>query len=170
MDPFRQTLRASPFRRLFGAGIQGVLGIVLLQLAVTNPPSAWGWQAFLVAAGLAALWAAWRGWQGSAVALVLDERGLFQEDGVPVAPLDAIEAVDRALFTFKPSNGFLVVLRAPLGRAWVPGMWWRVGRRVGVGGVTGGAETKMVADALSMMVAQRDAREDGPRPGRRTRR
>jgi hypothetical protein len=156
MNAFRQTLRASPFRRTFGVGMQGVLGLILLWLAATHPPEALGWQAFLVAMGLGALWLAWNAWRGSAVALVLDERGLFQEDGVPVAPLEAIAAVDRAVFTFKPSNGFLVVLRAPLGRAWVPGMWWRMGRRVGIGGMTGGAQTRMVADTLSMMVAQRD--------------
>ncbi|MEM7489248.1 MAG: hypothetical protein AAF390_09015, partial [Pseudomonadota bacterium] len=94
------------------------------------------------------------------VSLVLDRRGLYQADGVPVAPLDAIASIDRALFTFKPSNGFLIRLKDPLGRAWVPGMWWRMGRRVGVGGVTRGAETKIVADALSAMVAQRDLPED----------
>ena len=92
---------------------------------------------------------------------LLDETGLRQEDGTPIAPLDDIASIDRALFSFKPSNGFLIRLRAPLGRAWVPGMWWRIGRRVGIGGVTGGAETKMMADALSMMVAERDAREGG---------
>ena len=154
-------LRPSPPRRVVGLVIQLALGGLVLWLAVVHPPASLGWRLFLIAFGVAALVLAQKGWQGSAQGIVLDETGLRQEDGTPIAPLDDIASIDRALFSFKPSNGFLIRLRAPLGRAWVPGMWWRIGRRVGIGGVTGGAETKMMADALSMMVAERDAREGG---------
>ncbi|SDY60945.1 hypothetical protein SAMN05444004_102126 [Jannaschia faecimaris] len=139
-----------------GLAIQLILGALLLWLAVMHPPANVLWQLFLIAIGVAALALGQRGWRGSAVAIALRDDGLFQEDGTPIAPLDNIASVDRALFSFKPSNGFLIRLREPAGRAWVPGMWWRVGRRVGIGGVTGGADTKIVADALSFMVAARD--------------
>lgn len=152
-------LRPSQPRRAFGLAIQVVLGLLLLWIAFAYPPEAVPWRAFLIVLGMLALILAQRGWQGSAVAIVLREDGLWQADGVAVAPLDQIASVDRALFSFKPSNGFLIRLHAPLGRAWVPGMWWRIGRRVGIGGVTRGADTRMVADALSFMVAQRDADE-----------
>ncbi|WGH79383.1 hypothetical protein [Jannaschia ovalis] len=151
-------LRPSAPRRAVGFVIQLVLGILLLWLAIAHPPAALGWQLMLLALGIGALVLAQAGWRGSSVAIELREDGLFQADGRVIAPLDEIASVDRALFSFKPSNGFIVRLRQPLGRAWVPGMWWRVGRRLGVGGVTGGAETKIMADALSMMVAERDAR------------
>lgn len=153
-------LRPSAPRRVLGAAIQLALGGLILWIAVAHPPSNPLWLVFLIVFGLAALMLAQKGWRGSANAIVLDERGLYAEDETPIAPLGNIASVDRALFSFKPSNGFLIRLRAPAGRAWSPGMWWRFGRRVGIGGVTGGAETKIVADALSFMVAERDARED----------
>lgn len=155
-DPMH-VLRPSPPRRVMGLVIQLTLGALLLWLAVVHPPSNVFWQVFLIALGAAALLLGQKGWRGSAVAIELREDGLFQADGTAIAPLDNIASVDRALFSFKPSNGFLIRLRAAPGRAWVPGMWWRLGRRVGIGGVTGGADTKIVADALSYMVAARDA-------------
>ncbi|TFL17676.1 hypothetical protein [Jannaschia formosa] len=152
-------LRPSAPRRAFGFAVQVALGLALLYLAVAHPPQVLGWRLFLIALGIAALMLGQRGWTGSAQGIVLDAHGLREESGRSIAPLDRIASVDRALFSFKPSNGFLIRLDAPLGRAWVPGMWWRIGRRVGIGGVTRGAETKIMADALSLMIAQRDARE-----------
>ncbi len=151
-------LRPSAPRRTFGLIVQLMLGGILLWLAVFHPPASLFWRLFLIALGLGALILGQRGWRGSADALVLDAEGLRMADGTPVAPLDNIASVDRTLFSFKPSNGFLIRLRTPIGRAWVPGMWWRIGCRVGIGGVTSGADTKIVADALSFMVAERDAR------------
>jgi len=160
MNEFIHVLRPSQPRRIMGLAIQVMLGLLLLWLAFIYPPATIGWQVFLIGMGVAALYLAARGWQGSSVAIILDDQGLRQEDGVEIAPLDNIASVDRALFSFKPSNGFLIRLKTAPGRAWIPGMWWRIGRRVGIGGVTGGAETKMMADALSFMVAQRDRPED----------
>ncbi|MEM7643654.1 MAG: hypothetical protein AAF366_14145 [Pseudomonadota bacterium] len=156
MDQESFELAPSPARRIFGLLTQGLLGLLLIWIGLATPPEDLGWRAFLLVLGAIALVLAIRGWTGSAVPLVLSPKGLYQADGTAVAPLESIESIDRALFTFKPSNGFLIRLKEPLGRAWVPGMWWRVGRRVGVGGVTGGAQTKIVADALSAMVARRD--------------
>lgn len=155
-DPIH-ILHPSAPRRAFGFVTQIVLGLALLYLALAHPPELLGWQVFLIVLGIAALVLGQRGWTGSAQGIVLDEDGLREESGRMIAPLESIVAVDRALFSFKPSNGFLIRLDAPLGRAWVPGMWWRIGRRVGIGGVTRGAETKILSDALSMMIAQRDA-------------
>lgn len=152
-------LRPSPARRIVGVSIQAALGGLLLWIAVARPPQELGWHLFLIVFGVAALVVAQKGWRGSAQPIVLDAAGLRQEDGTPIAPLAEIASVDRALFSFKPSNGFLVTLRTAPGGAWVPGMWWRLGRRVGIGGVTGGAETRILADALTAMVAERDARE-----------
>ena len=144
-------------RRVMGLVIQGLLGAIVLWLALIYPPANPLWQVFLLVFGGGAMILAIKGWRGSSQGIVLDDRGLWQEDGTPIAPVEEIASVDRALFSFKPSNGFLIRLNRPLGRAWVPGMWWRVGRRVGIGGVTRGAETKIMADALSFMIAQRDA-------------
>ena len=153
----RYVLHPSPPRRVLAFAMQAGLAALLLWVAVARPPEDPLWTLFLVAFGTVALLVAWRGWTGSREPIVLDEGGLRSGDGRPIAPIGDIASVDRALFSFKPSNGFLVRLRAPAPRAWVPGMWWRVGRRVGVGGVTGGARTKMLADVLAMMLAERDA-------------
>lgn len=154
-------LRPSTARRIVGLIVQVGLGVLLLWIAAVQPLANLPWQVFLIAMGAGALYFAMKGWRGSEGAIVLDPRGLHQEDGTPIAPLADIVSVDRAAFSFKPSNGFLIRLRAPLGNAWVPGMWWRVGRRVGIGGVTRGADTRVVADALSFLVAERDARDGG---------
>lgn len=156
-------LHPSAPRRAVGFAMQVALGLLLIWIAVVHPPENPLWLVFLVIAGIAVLMLARKGWIGSRAAIVLDAEGLRGSDGRPIALLADIASVDRALFSFKPSNGFLVRLRAPAPRAWVPGMWWRVGRRVGIGGVTGGAQTKLLADALSVLVAERDARGNDSR-------
>ncbi|CTQ33801.1 hypothetical protein [Jannaschia rubra] len=157
MEPLH-VLRPSAMRRTMAFAVQLALGAMLLWLGFVHPPASAAWQVFLIGLGLATLVLAQKGWRGSMQGIALDADGLRQEDGRPIAPLADIASVDRALFSFKPSNGFVVRLRQPVGNAWVPGMWWRLGRRVGIGGVTGGAETRIMADALSAMVAERDAR------------
>lgn len=151
-----QILRASAPRRVVAFAMQAVLGVMLIWIAIVHPPEDPLWLLFLVALGIVVLMLARKGWLGSRGAIVLDAGGLRGADGIPIAPLAEIASVDRALFSFKPSNGFVVRLREPAARAWAPGMWWRVGRRVGIGGVTGGAQTKLLADTLSMMVAERN--------------
>lgn len=154
-------LHPSAPRRVLAFAMQAALGLLLLWIAVVHPPRDVLWTLFLVGLGVVLLVVARVGWVGSREPIVLDAGGLRSGDGRPIAPLADIASVDRALFSFKPSNGFLVKLHAPAARAWAPGMWWRVGRRVGIGGVTGGAQTKLLADALSTLVAERDAGNGG---------
>lgn len=149
-------IRPSTPRRIFGALVMFLLGTLLIYIAFASPPADLGWRAFLILIGIAALVNGVRGWQASEGAIVLTERGLFDHEGAVIAAIDQIEKVDRALFTFKPSNGFLVKMTEKQPFKWSPGMYWRIGKRVGIGGVTSGAETKIVADSLSMMVATRD--------------
>ena len=74
-------------------------------------------------------------------------------DGTVIARLDNIEKVDRSAFAMKPSNGFLIILKEPGPRVWRPGLWWRLGRRVAVGGVTNGAHTRPMADMMKLKLA-----------------
>ncbi|RVT84546.1 hypothetical protein DXV76_12780 [Rhodobacteraceae bacterium CCMM004] len=148
-------LRASPPRRAFGTGVLGLLGLLLIWLAVTAGPTL-PWRLVLLALGGGALAGAIRVWQATKATLLLYPHGLVDSDGRVVAEMDEIKAVDRGMFAFKPSNGFLMTLTAPAGRAWAPGLWWRVGRRVGVGGVTSSAEARAMADVLSVLIARRD--------------
>lgn len=146
----------APARRVFGVGTLGGLGAILLYVGLASPPAHAGWLAFLLLTGAGALWAAWRQWEATECGLVLTDQGLFDSDGRVIAPIDDIQSIDRGVFAFKPSNGFLLRLKAPEPRHWSPGLWWRLGRRVGVGGVTSAAETRAMADILSALLARRD--------------
>ena len=105
---------------------------------------------------IGAVWLAVRIGQASAASLQLDEDGLSTNDGTLIVALDNIRRVERGPFAFKPSNGFLIVTKSPMRAAWNPGMWWRFGRRVGVGGVTSKADGKRVADRLTLLLKDRD--------------
>ena len=39
--------------------------------------------------------------------------------------------------------------KTPAARRWEPGLWWRIGRRIGVGGVTPASQSKVMADLIS---------------------
>lgn len=149
-------IRASGLRRAFGAGLLGALGAFLAWVALADDP-AFGWRLFLLAVSVSALWLAVRLWQATGEAVELTADGLRESSGRVIAPLSQIEGIDRGLFAFKPSNGFTVRLNAPAGRAWAPGLWWRLGRRVGVGGVTSANEAKFAAEMLVELLAERRA-------------
>ncbi|MEE4120658.1 MAG: hypothetical protein V2I65_16780 [Paracoccaceae bacterium] len=157
----RLTVRASPARRAAGAGMLGLLGAILLWVALAAPPSAPGWSVFLLAFGALAIFGGWRLWQATAPALVLTGDGLADTTGRTIARLDDIVAVERGMLAFKPSNGFLLQLSRPAPRHWSPGLWWRLGRRVGVGGVTGAGETRAMADLIALALAERNAGSAG---------
>ena len=37
-----------------------------------------------------------------------------------------------------------------------PGLWWRIGRRIGVGGVTPASQSKVMADLITARLIERD--------------
>lgn len=147
-------LAASAARRLIGVGSLGGLGAIMLYMAVALSPGP-GWQAFQVVLGLAALWCAHRMWRATAERLELTAEGLRSSDGRILAPMEEIVTVDRGMFAFKPSNGFTITMRSKGRFAWEPGLWWRIGRRIGVGGVTPGTPARYMAGAIQERIAAR---------------
>lgn len=136
--------------------VLGGTGVLVIWLAITAPQSAPLWQTLLLAFGAGALWSAFRLWHATAQSLVLTTEELRSSDGTVLCRLDAIAGVDRGAFAFKPSNGFLLKLSAPSGpRRWAPGLWWRTGSRIGVGGVTPAAQGKVMAELISHQLAER---------------
>ena len=147
-------VEASPLRRWLGITMLGSLGGLSIYIALAQPPEL-AWQAFLLAFGLGSVWMAERMWRATHHRIELTREELRDTSGAVIAQVADITSMDRGFLAFKPSNGFLLRLSASQGRVWRPGLWWRMGRRVGVGGVAPGNQTRMMSDMLAMMLAER---------------
>jgi len=144
-------------RRVLAIAMLLALGGLVLYLAVAQPPSNLGLQGFLVAMGSISLWAAYKVQMATTRKLYLTDEDLTDSEGTVLARIEDIVSVNRGFLALKPSNGFMLKTKNPAPRAWQPGLWWRLGRRVAVGGVTPGAQARPMADIISVMIAQRDA-------------
>ncbi len=149
-------VRASPGRRFLGIVSLSVLGFLLIYIAFVQPPSVLMWQVFLLVVGAIAIWGADMMRRATASCVVLTETRLSDADGTLIARVEDIASIDRGFFAFKPSNGFLVRLNNGEGRKWRPGLWWRIGNRVGVGGMTPGHQTKNMSEIIAIILAKRD--------------
>ncbi|SPH17285.1 hypothetical protein DEA8626_00802 [Defluviimonas aquaemixtae] len=154
-EPVVARVTPSPVRRGFALITLGFLGVLLELLAFLRPPQAFHLQLFLIVLGVAVLVLTARLFRATGKGLVLTESALRDTAGQVVAPVDAIRKVERGMLAFKPSNGFLLRLKEKQPRAWEPGLWWRFGRSVGVGGVISGAEGRAMADAIGVILARR---------------
>lgn len=148
-------VEASAPRRWLGMGMLAALGAAVLYVALATPP-AFGWQIFLIAAGVSALWLAVRLHQATEHRIELTAQELRSSDGTRIALLSEIDRLDRGTFAFKPSNGFLIFTKNPGGRNWQPGLWWRFGRRIGIGGVTPASQAKYMSELIALRLAERD--------------
>lgn len=155
MSEVLATVSASLPRRAFGIGVLLCLGGILISVGLRGGHEVLFWQAFLLVFGAIVLWLARHMWRATAQSIRLTEEGIFDSAGRELALIDQIAGVERGTFAIKPSNGFVVVLKAPRGRAWAPGLWWRAGRRVGIGGVTAAGQTKFMAEMLTALLSQR---------------
>ena len=148
-------LAASPARRYFGVGTMFGLGLLVLYLALSQSFDAFYWQLALIALGGAALYAAMRMLQATALRLELRDDGLFDSEGHLLAAFDDIVTVERGMLAMKPSNGFMIVTRTRQPRRWRPGLYWVMGKRIGVGGGTAAADAKYMADLMNMQLVER---------------
>jgi hypothetical protein len=152
------TLSTSAPRRVIALTVLVALGALLVYLALARPPEAFGWRIFLLGFGLLVLVQAERFRRASRLAIELRDKALVDSAGRLICRIDEIRSIQRGAFAFKPSNGFTLLLDRAHGMVWAPGLWWRIGRRVGVGGVTPVQQTKALADHLAMDLARRDGR------------
>ena len=150
------TVHASAPRRFFGVSVNILLGLLLIYIAVFKPPEHLGWQGFLILMGTGILWLGQKLWQATGLILELTDTELRDSTGLVIAKVDQIVSIDRGMLAFKPSNGFIFKVAEAQPKAWRPGLWWRIGRRVGVGGVTSGGNTKMMADVIAAKIAERE--------------
>ena len=153
------TVAAATGRRYLGMGMLGMLGLMLIYIGVVQSP-ALGWRLFLVAFGVTSLWMADKMRRATATRIELTQTELRDSDGTVIALIADLEGVDRGFFAFKPSNGFLLMTKSGKGNEWRPGLWWRVGRRIGVGGMTPASQTKLMSEVIAQLLAQRDMKHD----------
>lgn len=145
---------ASNARRYFAFGVLYGLGALLIYIAVARPTNLGG-TLTLLGLGAVVLILGERLRAATSREIELTETEVRDSTGQVLAQIADIVAVERGAFAMKPSNGFTLLLREKAPRAWVPGMWWRMGRRVGVGGTTGAGPAKFMAEQIAFRIAQR---------------
>ncbi len=148
-------LKASPVRRGFALLVMMLLGFLLLYLTMTTDAS-FSHKVFLVAVSPAVMCMSRAMQRVPTGYIVLSSSGLFSVDGRTLALIDDITRVERGVFAFKPSNGFVVSLKQKTNRAWIPGMYWKFGARIGIGGVTAPSDAKFMSDTLAVLIAERE--------------
>ncbi|MEX0349821.1 MAG: hypothetical protein AB3N15_10400 [Paracoccaceae bacterium] len=152
-DEVLAVVEASAPRRWFAIAVLFALGVLLFYVALATPPAP-GWQLFLIGAGGLSIWLALQLYRATEHRIELTATQL-RSNGIVIAEIAEIESLDRGAFAFKPSNGFLMRTKNPGGRIWQPGLWWRLGRRIGIGGVTPGSQGKFMAEAIATLIAER---------------
>ncbi|SFT49572.1 hypothetical protein [Sedimentitalea nanhaiensis] len=151
----RAVIEASAVRRWIGVGMLAAIAFLMVYGAFSSPPNPL-WQTVLIGLAAVVLWIALRLWQATAFRIELTDDGLRDSSGAEIARLSDIKSVQRGSFAFKPTNGFLLRTRTTGARAWRPGLWWRFGSRIGIGGVTPAHQAKYMAEALATRLAERD--------------
>jgi len=152
------TVMPSPVRRYAGLLMLTVLGGLLVYVALATPPASILWRAFLLGLGGLVLWLAEKMRRATMVGVVLTAEGLLTTDGQLLVPVEQMVGVVRGSFSLKPSNGFSVLTKDRQARGWAPGLWWRFGKRVGVGGVTAASQAKFMSEVLAAMLAEAGVR------------
>jgi hypothetical protein len=127
-----------------------ILALLLFSLALA-PETLPVWRFIFAGGGLLSFWGATGLWSATRDGLVLTREVLRTSSGEVLARVEDVQNVDRGAFAFKPSHGFLVTTTASGRRRWAPGLWWRAGRRVGVGGTLSGGETRAMAELLAAL-------------------
>lgn len=150
------TIEVSPFRRWSGVTVTAGLGALLIGVAMFSPPPQILSLLLLLVVGGVALWQARRMARAGLKSIHLTEDALIDEEGTILATLEEITQIERGTFALKPSNGFVLVLREPRPRHWIPGLWWQKGRKLGIGGTAHPQQTKNMADIIQTILAKRD--------------
>ncbi|MDC0136836.1 hypothetical protein OAI26_09405 [Sulfitobacter sp.] len=149
------TAGASAGRRFLGLGSLGLLGFMLIYIGIVQSPEI-QWRIFLLVTGVGSLWMVERMRRATATRIELTETEIRDSDGTRIALVEDVDVLDRGFFAFKPSNGFLMRTVTKGETEWRPGMWWRVGRRIGVGGMMPAHQSKQIAEILAIMMAKRE--------------
>ena len=143
-------IRPSIFRRAVSVGAMVELSATLMYLAFGEQTSSAIVKAVLVLIGLMLAFLAQRFYRSTSVGIELTREELRDTNGRILCRLDEIEKVDRGAFAFKPSNGLSLTLKTSGDRVWEPGLWWRIGNKIGIGGSTAPGQAKAIADTIKL--------------------
>lgn len=146
-------LEAAVLRRGLAFAVLIGLGALLIYLSFVSLGGVAS-RIFLFALGVLSVYAADRLRLATAGQLVLTEAGIEDGDGALLVAWSNIKSVERGAFALKPSNGFTVHTEHPMIRGWAPGLWWRFGKRFGVGGVSSAGAAKFMAERIALRLAQ----------------
>ncbi|MCY4445271.1 MAG: hypothetical protein OXC02_02250 [Rhodobacteraceae bacterium] len=80
--------------------------------------------------------------------VLLFHNRVISSSGELLFEVQNIKSIDNGLFAFKPSNGALVHLHSSMPAIVRFGLWWRIGKRVGIGGCTSRAEVNVMVDLI----------------------
>ncbi|ABD56356.1 hypothetical protein [Jannaschia sp. CCS1] len=143
-------------RRVVAVGFIVSLAVIVWTVAALRPPEHFGYMLFLVFFGAGCFWLGYTMWHASAREIELTRSELREVGGRVLCTVDNVARVDRGAFAFKPAGGFLIRLKEPHApRVYAPGLWWRWGRTLAVGGVTARQDGKNVADMMIVMLVER---------------
>ena len=84
----------------------------------------------------------------SKIGFLINQSGLFNIDGSVICKIDDIERIDVSPYTFKSANGFIVILKTKSSFKSIPGLYWRLGKRLSIGGLVSKNESKFLSQTL----------------------
>jgi len=148
-------IQPSPARRLFGVVILSLSALVMLNFAFAGATHSVAMKFTLFVMAVVFLWQAQANLRFGNASLILTREGLFDDKGTLICRLSNMTLIDRGWFSFKPSNGFLIRLREAEKWKWSPGIYWRIGRRLGVGGSISPSQTKEMSDKLVLLMQEK---------------
>jgi len=152
-DKVIAVIAPSPVRRAISVAMTFGLGGLLIYVTMAAPPAEILWQVFLLGIGLGALILAEKMRRATARRLILRIDGISDDLGRDLCRMSDVVGVDRGTFAFKPANGFLLRMKSRQAPGWAPGLWWRRGKFIGVGGAIPGQSGKVMAEAIAQIIA-----------------
>lgn len=147
-------LSAAKGRRFLALCVLYGLAALLVWLAIEGRATISG-VVLLLGLAVVAAWVGEKMRQSTHGVILLTDDGLFDSDGTQIAAMDEILEITRGAFALKPSNGFTLVLKSQHPRAWRPGVWWRLSRRVGVGGIVSAGAARFMAEQIALRITPR---------------
>lgn len=151
MEVIIAQMYVSPVRRAIGVVLQVAMGITLVFIAAARPPTSPLYIFLLLGIGGILLVGGWRFWKATSLGIVLTDTNIRDTSGTIICKLADIEKIERGTFALKPANGFTLKMTTTQSRSWAPGLWWRMGKMVGIGGATNRNAAKAMAEAIDVL-------------------